>query len=1326
MRNFIKSLQNRLVNVNRNNKSILHSRLQKNTEIDLVDFLFSGFVQNPHDLLTDLFDGRKSVFLAQDIDARDESSNLLSYRLKKIEHTSKIVFEEKGCLDLYVGWPYIHGVLQNEVVIKCPLLFIPVKLIKESGIWKLSQNTELQISFNRSFLIAYAHYNSISLSKEFIETDFSGFSADFSLFKNQFYDFLKNSPLDIHFNSELFSETLYEFSIKTKEQISQEFRVGQLKLAHTAVLGVFPQYSSYLFPDYDQFLKEYQYKSTEDFLQTKLLTDTLNSNHQENKQYLPFSIDGSQEIALDKVKKGSSLVVQGPPGSGKSQLICNLISDFIARGKKVLVISQKKVALEVVRDRISEVGLSNFCSLVHDVKADRVAVYNLLSSQISHLTDFETSNTQLDSVFLEREFLQVSKQLEMNKAILEEYKISLFDSSRFGISAKELYLNANSELKVLDSPSAEQFTVDGAHFFLAEFSSRFTWYNKFLTDKEFPLKNRLSFELFKTQDRHIYTSTLADLFLEKSNLVELLAQVGITKLDVSQIDKIVEQEIIYKEYFDKLGVNLSLVVLRFFLTASTKEKQSLTQVHKKLETIFKNKKIGFEDIIDVKERVELWQDLQVWESTKGSFFKRSFWRFTKEHTILKNVLSEYGLKWSDSNIQLVYKKVENRRKIDDLIMQLKRLGFVISSKSGHDFLESWLRNWTECQEILSFIKSDKLFFEFIKANVTDFKLVVGKIQYVQKQTREFKAKCSYAHQYLAKEQIISLINDWNESDLNLLIRSVEENFEDLISWDSYWNNVPLFKKTFVQELCTGKNFKTFEDFKATFLQTLYGNWLAVLEKDSPILSLVSSERLCVVESDFQFSVERKKELSKDISLLRVKEKTYTNVVFNRLNNRITYRELEHQVTKKKRLWPMNKLVEQFSTEIFDLVPCWLCSPESASAIFPVQDLFDLVIFDEASQCYLERGFPGLLRGKQVVICGDSKQLQPTDLYSIRWEEEEEYENTDLELESLLAFGERYLESVMLQGHYRSKSTDLIAFSNQFFYDSKLLCIPDKAFLQQKSSVLVYKKVPGYWDKNVNTVEAREIVYLVSNLDYTAKKIGIITFNYKQQELIYDLLEEFFNAREMMFPKSIFVKNIENVQGDEADIVIFSIGYAPTLSAKFVMNFGLLNQEGGENRLNVAVSRAREQIIVVTSIYPNQLEVDSSLHEGPKYLKKYLEFVYHFAQQHFASDQIQTTKQVLRTRYLKSEVSGCLSDEKIASEQQVHFCDVATLDATKVLDKIILTDDQLFFEDKSIKSVYAYLPAQLKQKGWDFKRFYSRNFWKDKNAFHKALMDFVKS
>jgi superfamily I DNA and/or RNA helicase len=414
---------------------------------------------------------------------------------------------------------------------------------------------------------------------------------------------------------------------------------------------------------------------------------------------------------------------------------------------------------------------------------------------------------------------------------------------------------------------------------------------------------------------------------------------------------------------------------------------------------------------------------------------------------------------------------------------------------------------------------------------------------------------------------------------------------------------------------------------------------------------------------------------------------------------------------------MRKLFTAFSDEIFRLIPCWMASPESVSAIFQMETIFDLVIFDEASQCFAEKGIPAIYRGNQVVVTGDSQQLPPSDLYRVRFEEETA-DTPELEVDSLLDLAAHYFPQTQLNGHYRSKSLELIDFSNQHFYKNNLQLLPDLHQINQKIPAIQYIKVEGLWQDNTNQVEAEKILALVSTLtkQYSEKEIGVVTFNFKQQQLIQDLLEECALKQGKNWPSSLFVKNIENVQGDERDIIIFSVGYAPDTKGKLNLQFGTLNMQGGENRLNVAVTRAREQIYIVSSILPVQLKIEDTLHKGPKLLKKYLEYALHVSEGKYVPAP-KPAKDFEINRLLKDKLPVWQPD----LVKELPFADL-TLKEQELYRSLLLTDDDLYHQSLSAKEAHAYTPFLLKKMHWPFIRVYSREYWKDRVKLQERIKE----
>ena len=339
----------------------------------------------------------------------------------------------------------------------------------------------------------------------------------------------------------------------------------------------------------------------------------------------------------------------------------------------------------------------------------------------------------------------------------------------------------------------------------------------------------------------------------------------------------------------------------------------------------------------------------------------------------------------------------------------------------------------------------------------------------------------------------------------------------------------------------------------------------------------------------------------------------------------------YQISKDQKLWPIRRTMEIYGRFVLSLFPCWLLSPENVSSLLPLtKNLFDVVIFDEASQVFIESTIPTIYRGKNIVVAGDAKQLRPSATFMKRYlgqdpETLEDYSvQAALEVESLLDLAVARYESANLTYHYRSRRRELIDFSNCAFYSSGLRIAPNTTGGKRDLPIERYK-VPGRWVDRTNPKEAEKIAELVRDILKTRKNnesIGIITFNSDQQSRIADEIDRIAKrdsefriavARERARldggeDASLFIKNLENVQGDERDIIIFSIGYAPNDSGKLYANFGSLSTEGGENRLNVAITRAKTKIIVVTSIEPEDLKVDTTKNKGPKLLREYLAYV----------------------------------------------------------------------------------------------------------------------
>lgn len=337
--------------------------------------------------------------------------------------------------------------------------------------------------------------------------------------------------------------------------------------------------------------------------------------------------------------------------------------------------------------------------------------------------------------------------------------------------------------------------------------------------------------------------------------------------------------------------------------------------------------------------------------------------------------------------------------------------------------------------------------------------------------------------------------------------------------------------------------------------------------------------------------------------------------------------------KKKRLKPLRRLFAEIPNLLQALKPCMLMGPLSVATFLDAHQIeFDVVIFDEASQICSEDAVGAIMRGKQLIVVGDSKQLPPTRFFSASniedYDDEEEEEEAASEVyESILdECATIRMPSWMLRWHYRSKCEALIAFSNHHFYDDRLVTFPGPCVDAEEADRCVQLvHVPGGVyrrgkdkDAGTNRVEARKVAEMVFEHFATQpdRSLGVIAFSERQQTAIDDEIRHLRSARpqfEHFFAEQgeepFFIKNLENVQGDERDMILFSVGYAKDPTGKLSMNFGPLNKEGGERRLNVAVTRAKHQVKLVSSIEPTDMDLSRTAAKGPALLKYYMEFAH---------------------------------------------------------------------------------------------------------------------
>lgn len=1307
----LKIFQKRLTNFSSRNKSLLLMKLIKKQHLDLteLDFLEK---KAAYDIVGQVVKEQKKLTLCAVADSRDGTTNHVSEQLKYIQQTEKFIFEEKGSKDLFIGYPFVEGKFFNDAIVRCPLLFIPVQLEKKDNKWGIKRRKDVAITFNKTFLLAYAYFNGISISEDFLETDFSQFPSDMKGFLTQLYHHIEDSALELNFNQSVFEEKLYPFINYVKADLEKKYEKGQLKLQPQGVLGVFPQADSYLIPDYD-FLIEKNLQAIEDVVDVQPIQDKLS----EERLFTPYAIDASQENVILKIKKGRSIVVQGPPGSGKSQLICNLIADSIALKKNVLVVSQKKAALNVVYERLAEVGLDRFTALVHDYKHDRAAVFDKIAQQIEDIDNYQQRNNSLDAIVLERSFIQKSREIELLSDKLEKFREALYSHAECGKSIKELYLSCSSERPFVNLKSCfKQFNFEQIDNFRSTLESYISYAQKFDSPKHI-WRIRKSFANYSIRDLHEMQEMLEQMPLLRDTFLSNIQRALKLDISITDCEWLLSKE---KDILKMLEVLQDDTVYSIF-TRTLKHRTSKAQVDEygyKLLNAFDED--GLEQSLKTAD-LPFWHQkvAEAEEATSNWISKKKWELFSGDKSELNQLLTKNRLVSNAQGYTTLSRRIENRMNYEHYLTEAKHFIWFDHPPARRELsaVKEWMEQHQRAMEAKELFDKLRVGLKFIELDKLNFEQFYEIIVYVLRQGQMIQEQKTKWSTYFTDQRIGKLLR--GEVSVDRLKKTLRDDFEAICAFDTLKDNLQTFEREIIEKVLDHNPSISPEESFELFYNSICLSWLESLEYKYPFLTIASSGEIQKMEKQLQAALEAKAQLCKEIVLINARERTYNYIEYNRLSNMVTYRDLKHQVNKKRMVWPLRKLIKNHLGELLDLMPCWIASPESVSTLFPMEKHFDLVIFDEASQCFAEKGIPAMYRGKQVAILGDRQQLSPYDLYQSRWEEDEEIDSPTLEVVSLLDLGERFLPQEMLKGHYRSQSLDLIDFSNQHFYKGELRFLPYyHHFVKNERGIHFEHVSDGVWESNTNLPEAERVVKLIKELlKKDINNIGVITFNYKQQELILQLLED----ERIAIPPDLFVKNIENVQGDERDIIIFSITYAPTKSGQQRTNFGALSMMGGENRLNVAVTRAKQKIYVMSSLLPHQLKVEEAKNEGPRLLKKYLQYAYEVSEGQY-KPTLDSSQETPFAQYLKNKISEQGGDLSTI-EEDLPFSDLSI--KTNRYEGLILTDDNLYFQSLSAKDAHAYIHFMFQQKGWDVTRVYSREFWKSENRFFGLLKEFEK-
>lgn len=1099
-------LRDQLTDVSKKNRSLHLARLNMRLHFDL----FELFNENKEEAqkLANKIAVRKPLRLVKVI-TPDENDMAASYRLTHLQREADFIEKETGNYDVFIGYPFVEGKFGDGTHFKCPLVLFPVVIQKDYKKLEFTAVPDLDREpiLNKTFIIAYQKFNRVKFDPEYdfeIEETEDGYIGG---------ALSKCEELGLRFeNKQAIGSPITQYDT-TKSRMEAG---SKIKIRNFAVLGLFPQTSSTLLSDYEQLIKNSPSKGLLfDFFNGEAAdkSEWLRPEDHLRRTYAVTALDGSQERALLSLEKLGGLAVHGPPGTGKSQLIVNVISDSVAKGKKVLLVCEKRAALDVVYNRLAAIGLGDMVALVHDYNKDRHAIF----SKASRVIDDFNNTESLPEITVDDKGERIEELLGQILA----YHQALSRPLQMGATLKELYLLDSEPLM----RSANLLGLE-AKFSLQQLNDAAEKFSELLPLMKVQLK---------TNFRSISEDKISALSEEK------LREAEIHLRDLQRINESL-LEIFISPAWNALSLQKNL--------KSYPESQNLASL---LLTLPKKSKslLNFADS-----------------------------KFRGGKNYLQSVQS--SLNEGKFPFELIMRELAG----EHLKFHTKTYGAVQTLLEYNKLMERFSKEAQALEEVLQ----------------ADF------------------AKELVEHESIASDTALALMQQ-----LELNIKNKEKSKVIQAQLDDLTPNERALLDIALEIYDSEKSIPgTLALLRHSFLY----KWISQSEGDSPILKKLDRNTYERYRREAQALLEKRKHKSRQ----EVKRTWHERISKQKYSN---LKEMKFQSEKDKHPWSMRKFLREFNSRgAFDLFPCWLASPETVSSIFPLEmGLFDVVIFDEASQCPLEHAVPSLYRGKSILVAGDEKQLPPFDLFESYLDpgegdgEDDSVGASELRevmgIKSFLQLAKRRYPELLLNWHYRSRREELISFSNFAFYAGKIHTVA-AAEHPKRSPAIEWARLEGKWDKRRNRAEAEYIVELIAKTisKQSPPSIGVVTFNSSQRDLIENLLEKKAMADYKFYIhykrekervqneeiQSLFVKNIENVQGDERDMIIFSVGYAPSVEdGKVLTQFGTLSMEGGENRLNVAITRAREKIVVVASIEPQQLRLADDSNVGGQFLRKYLEY-----------------------------------------------------------------------------------------------------------------------
>jgi very-short-patch-repair endonuclease len=934
--------------------------------------------------------------------------------------------------------------------------------------------------------------------------------------------------------------------------------------------------------------------------------------------------DSSQAVVIEEVRRGRHLVVQGPPGTGKSQTITNLIAAAVQEGKKVLFVAEKMAALEVVQGRLERIGLGPLCLELHSHKANKKAVLDELSRTLTlGRPKMQGSQERLEA--LQNAIERLNRHAEVMNTPIEPAGVTPFQV--IGCLARLYAEGVEASNLALTQPEV----WSGGEF--RDRSNKVGELQKYLEEIGPPVNhpwrgvNRtepvLPAELRELQTK--LTETVASLTASLESFGQLSDVLGLPRQDASSMRDVerlaqIALRIVSAPVMDRRAIG-SLVweARRDEIEGLVNQGQSLAASQAEMQGT----------VADVALQTDLSATRRSLAAHGRSLF-RWFWGDYREAlATLRGVLEEEMPRRLDERLRIVDTVIRMQTQLksldeDEAHTQLGRDAFGTGwkgSKSDWPALAA-IVNWeaesrnaglsVDCRSVLSRLERPDDCQTPLKTVRTHF-------------DRAFNG----LHEVAGVLSVDCAESFGNESPDGVPIRDVvarlrlwQEHPEALSKWIGYQVRRRRLEEAGLGAIVSGLHQgriaaeRAVDVFEAAYYQAVVRD---VFRRHPGLAEFDGQSHATWIEKFRVLDLARIGNARNEVATAH-----YDAIPRTAFGGEMMV--VRREIEKKRRHKPIRQLLKEAGTAILGIKPVFMMSPISvAQYLEPGSVTFDLLLIDEASQVGPVDAFGVMARAKQVVVVGDDKQLPPTRFFTKMLDEaavgdEPEGDLNEGDLESILGLCvSQGMSQRMLRWHYRSRHHSLIAVSNREFYENRLCVVPSPTTITAMHGLHFRLIKDGVFDRGstaTNRVEAKAIADAVIEhaKRYPTKSLGVGAFSVSQRDAVRAELEvlqrehvelaEFFSPGT---PEPFFVKNLENIQGDERDVIFISVGYARDASGDMTMNFGPLSSEGGERRLNVLISRARERCEVFSSIRANDIDLQRAKSRGAAAFKTFLRY-----------------------------------------------------------------------------------------------------------------------